>query len=106
MARWSIPVLCLLLGGAAGTFVARPMLLGQNAAAPLVVPKEITSYRDVVKKVLPAVVSIESKVKPKARSDQQAPKRRRAPVDDQVPEEFRKFFDELERRQVEPDEVP
>jgi serine protease Do len=106
MARWSIPLTCLLLGGVAGTFVARPMLLGQQAAAPLTIPKEITSYRDVVRKVLPAVVSIETKVKPKAKADQQSPRRRRSPSDDQVPEEFRKFFEEFERRQLDPDEAP
>jgi serine protease Do len=51
----------------------------------------MTSYRDVVKKVLPAVVSIESRVKAKVR-----PAKRRAPLDDsQVPEEFRRFFKEM-----------
>src|SRR5215471_5918434 len=51
-------VLCLLLGGLA----VRPVLLGQTQpvdAAPGAVPKDLVSYRDIVKKVLPAVVSVE-----------------------------------------------
>jgi serine protease Do len=98
MARWSLPLACLILGGVAGSFVVRPQLLGQNpvnAPAP-VIPKEITSYRDVVKKVLPAVVSIESRVKKvKAKADDQAPRRRPRVDDDRIPEDFRKFFEQF-----------
>jgi serine protease Do len=94
MTRWSIPVACLLLGGVVGSFAVRPHLLGQNPATPApVIPKETTSYRDVVKKVLPAVVSIEGKVKPRAKADQQ--RRRQPRMDDRIPEEFRKFFEEF-----------
>jgi serine protease Do len=81
--------------GAAGTFLASSFLQGQGPqnSASAVVPKEMTSYRDVVKKVLPAVVSIESRAKVVKAA---RPQRRRAPLDnqlpDQVPEEFRKFF--------------
>jgi serine protease Do len=104
--RWSIPLVCLVVGGLSGSFVAGPMLLGQNATSPAV-PKEITSYRDVVKKVLPAVVSIEGKVKAnKTKTDQQSPRRRSRPDDPFIPEEFRKFFDEMEKRQLDPDEIP
>ncbi len=87
MKRCSLIVCCLLLGGSAGTFLAERLLQGQAPVAPAI-PKELTSYRDVVKKVLPAVVSIESRTKP-------APvrKRRRVPLDEQVPEELRPFFD-------------
>src|SRR5258708_7737171 len=51
MTRWSIPLACLLLGGLAGSFVAGPVLLGQNAGQKVVsaAPKELTSYRGVVK---------------------------------------------------------
>jgi serine protease Do len=59
---------CLLLGGAAGIYVAVPVIEGRAApkAAPQAeVAKELTSYREVVKKVLPAVVSIEVKAKPR-----------------------------------------
>ncbi len=52
----------------------------------------MTSYREVVKKVLPAVVSIEARGK-SSKTKQPA---RRPPVDDrQIPEEFRRFFEEL-----------
>jgi len=56
-------------------------------------PKELTSFRDVVKTVLPAVVSIEARtkvVKTKANSRAQTPQ-------GQVPEEFRRFFEEFGR---------
>jgi serine protease Do len=85
MKRCSLGVCCLVLGGVAGTFVAGPILKGQVQAPPAV-PKEMTSYRDVVKRVLPAVVSIESRVKPATT------KRRRAPQDDELPDELRRFF--------------
>jgi serine protease Do len=69
----------------------------------------LTSYRDVVKRVLPAVVSIEARAKPAAQPKQPAPPRQRRPrfEDFPIPEEFRRFFDELEQRQFEmPDDVP
>jgi serine protease Do len=81
------------MGVVAGTFVAGSFSKGQAPAAPAV-PKELTSYRDVVKKVLPAVVSIESRAKAlKASRPNRTPNRRRAPLDNQVPEEFRRFFE-------------
>ncbi|HZV05876.1 MAG TPA: trypsin-like peptidase domain-containing protein [Gemmataceae bacterium] len=88
MKRCSLILCCLVLGGLAGIFLAGPLLQGQAPVAPAI-PKELTSYRDVVKKVLPAVVSIDShaKVKP-VRQD-----RRRNPLDERIPEEFRRFFD-------------
>ncbi|MHB1427042.1 MAG: trypsin-like peptidase domain-containing protein [Gemmataceae bacterium] len=81
-------VCCLVIGGLAGTFLVGPLLKGQDAVAPAL-PKELTSYRNVVKKVLPAVVSIESHAK--AMPDRQG--RRRSPREDQIPEELRQFFD-------------
>ncbi len=62
-------VAALLIVGAIGGFVinerlqlqAQPALQSPVAA----IPKELTSYRDIVKKVVPAVVSIESKLKVK-----------------------------------------
>jgi serine protease Do len=67
MNRWSISLASLVVGALAGTFVAGPMLHGEDSknAQTTSVPKELTSYRGVVKQVLPAVVSIESKSKPK-----------------------------------------
>jgi S1-C subfamily serine protease len=61
MKRWSFACAVLLSGALAGALVVAPYALhGQNATAPVAtaVPKEITSYRDVVKRVLPAVVSV------------------------------------------------
>ena len=63
MKRWSLVLVALLLGIALGYLSVGGFLQGQGAPAP-VVPKELFSYRDVVKKVLPAVVSIETKMKP------------------------------------------
>src|SRR4051794_32876441 len=103
MARWSLALVCLVVGGVAGTFVAGPLLHGDNPAPQAVaIPKEITSYRDVVKKVLPAVVSIEARAKPKARVQQERNPRRRADLDDmQLPDEFRKFLEEYQDGQAE-----
>jgi len=109
MARWSLALVCLVVGGVAGTFVAGPLLHGDNPAPQAVaIPKEITSYRDVVKKVLPAVVSIEARAKPKARVQQERNPRRRADLDDmQLPDEFRKFLEEYQDGQAErPDSAP
>jgi serine protease Do len=53
----------------------------------------MTSYRDVVKQVLPAVVSIESKGKI-TKVKQQAPRPR--PDDFRLPEDLRRFFEETE----------
>jgi serine protease Do len=99
----------LVLAGLAGSFIAGTALHGQNPAVTAV-PAELTSYRDVVKRVLPAVVSIESRIRPQPKNDQSsAPRRRpRSQPNDQVPEEFRKFFEQFEGRgQFEmPDETP
>src|SRR5208282_1489327 len=101
-----IAVSCLLIGSLIGGLAAVPLLHGQ-AASPHAVPKDLTSYRDVVKKVLPAVVSIEARAKPVAKTKGSA--KRRVPMfdDSQVPEEFRKFFRELPETPYEqPDESP
>jgi serine protease Do len=60
----------------------------------------MTSYRDVVKKVLPAVVSIKSTAKPKpaAQPKPNQPRRRPQPDDQGIPEEFRRFFEEFQGR--------
>jgi serine protease Do len=89
MKRVPLMVCCLVAGAVLGTLLAGPFLKGDGpATAP--VPRDLTSYRDVVKKVLPAVVSIESRAKViKAKQ----PRRRSQLDDQQVPEEFRRFFD-------------
>jgi serine protease Do len=86
MGRKSIVGVCLAAGVLAGTILGGSYLKGQNKTPP-VVPPEMTSYRDVVKKVLPAVVSIERHFKPVARA--------KAPDAAQQPEEMRKFFKEF-----------
>jgi serine protease Do len=68
MNRLLLACSCLLLGGAAGIYVAVPVIEGRAAPKTEVkieAPRELTSFRDVVKKVLPAVVSIEVKAKPR-----------------------------------------
>jgi serine protease Do len=95
MKRWTLMFVLLLVGGLAGVFIAGPLLHGQ-ANAPLAVPKEMTSYRAVVKMVLHAVVSVEVRSKPVKAKQQPRQRGRRPNVDDaQVPEEFRKFFDQF-----------
>ena len=107
MARRSIVPVCLILVGLAGGFVAGPVLHGQNASVATA-PQELTSYRNIVKQVLPAVVSIESRVKPKTKTTaQKGQDRKRTPFDDQVPEEFRRFFEEFQQQPFQmPEETP
>ena len=67
MKRYFLIAVCLALGGL-GTYVGQTVLQGQPAApasrpAATGLPAELVSYRDIVKKVLPAVVSIESQAK-------------------------------------------
>ena len=77
MKRWSIVFLIFMIGALVGGLALSPYYLqGQAPNAP-VVSKEFTSYRDIVKKVLPAVVSIEGKAKPLPVKDKD--KRRRPP---------------------------
>ncbi len=102
MRRWSLAIACLVVGVLAGSFLIRPLLFGQPAdaaKAPLTVPKELTSYRDIVKRVLPAVVSIESTSRPRAKARVKNPQRRvpgPALDDPRIPEEFRKFFKDFD----------
>jgi serine protease Do len=59
---------CLVIGGLFGGYLAGTLLHGQATPPPASsnIPKELTSYRDVVKTVLPAVVSIQGKIKPRS----------------------------------------
>src|SRR5947209_198105 len=105
MKRCSLILGCLLLGGILGTYVAAPLLQGQAPREGALVPKELTSYRDVVKQVLPAVVSIESRAKVIRAGRAPAPGINPAPFDDdRVPEEFRHFRRFLEHPQEEADD--
>ena len=53
---------CLILGGM-GTYVGRSLLGYAPGDAPAAVARDPFSYRDIVKKVLPAVVSLEAQGK-------------------------------------------
>jgi S1-C subfamily serine protease len=61
----------LALGIAIGAFFTGSRSQGQNPALAAI-PRELTSYRDVVKHVLPCVVNIEAKAKPRNRPGQPA----------------------------------
>jgi serine protease Do len=80
--RWPLAVACLGLG-LAGGFLASQRLTGQPppAANPPPLPRELASFSPVVKRVLPAVVSIEGKAKPRPKP---APKAE--PQPDEEPE--------------------
>lgn len=102
-ARWILALVTAALGFGAGAFLVGGLSLGQNGGpAPAVMPREFTSYRDVVKRVLPAVVSIETRAKPAKAGG----KRPGAWDDPALPEEQRRFFDEFRRLPVNPNESP
>jgi serine protease Do len=106
--RWSAIAVCLTVAGAVGGYVAAPLLEGQGqppAGPPI--PKDIYSYRNLVKRVLPAVVSIEARVNP-ARAGRPSPRGRQDRPDGgrndrqqlprqrpQLPDDFRRFFDDM-----------
>jgi serine protease Do len=102
----SLVGVCLVVAVGIGVIAASSFLKGQVHTPPAV-PSEMTSYRDVVKKVLPAVVSIERRFKPLAskKSSRSVPpselhkffKQFSAPgfSGNEFPEELRKFFEEL-----------
>src|SRR5262249_17052975 len=103
MNRWSVALACLVTGALAGSFLLHPLVYGDNGStndkAAVVYPRELTSYRGVVKRVLPAVVSIDAHVKPQPRPKVKRPERQAPQFDDSmIPEEFRKFFKEFEGR--------
>jgi serine protease Do len=91
MKRWLYLPLALLLGFGAGSQFMGSFSHGQGAAKNVVntgLPADLASYRGVVKQVLPAVVSIESKgkitkVKQQRRFD-----------DPRLPEDLRRFFED------------
>jgi serine protease Do len=60
MARYKYLSLGLLLGLVSGGLLVGPWLNGQTAVKTVPPPKELASYRDVVKQVLPAVVCLEA----------------------------------------------
>jgi serine protease Do len=86
MKRKSIVTLCLAAGVLSGLILGGSFLKGQIKTSPAI-PAELTSYRDVVKKVLPAVVSVERRFKPAAHA--------KARVSPKKPQELQKFFKEF-----------
>ena len=63
--NWQLAAACLVIGGSVGGYLSTQFSHGQAGAVAL---REAGSYRDIVKKALPAVVSIDAKAKtPKVR---------------------------------------
>jgi serine protease Do len=90
-----------LVAGAIGGMTLSAHLHGQAPPAahatqplPAVTPKLFESYRDVVKRIVPAVVSIEARTAVKPGTDQ--PRRPAPQLPPGVPEEFRRFFEGME----------
>jgi S1-C subfamily serine protease len=102
----SLVGVCLVVAVLIGVIAGGSFLTGQ-VHKPAAAPHEMTSYRDVVKNVLPAVVSIERRFKPLAHNKPshsvQPPeihkffKQFSAPgfSGNEFPEELRKFFEEF-----------
>src|SRR5579884_4220011 len=59
MQRWAVAAGCLLAGIVVGGLASGRLLQGRPEPAPAPAPKDPASYRDVVRKALPAVVTIE-----------------------------------------------
>jgi serine protease Do len=118
MGRKSLVAVCLAAGVLTGTILGGSFLKGEGKT-PAAGPREMTSYRDVVKKVLPAVVSIERRFKPVVHK-QSSGSRQPSPdlhrffkefslphsPNGQFPEELRKFFDDLPNPPHETPEAP
>src|SRR6516165_3768850 len=103
MKRWLSAFVLLTAGLLVGGLAGHSLLRGQPPIATPV-PKELTSYRDVVKKVLPAVVSIEGKSAATPVKAKQSRKRKPA-EDPQVPEEFRRYFHDFGDLPFNPDDM-
>jgi serine protease Do len=107
MSRWPIALVSLIVGGAGGALIGSAALVGQ-APQTTNLPKEMASYRDVVKQVLPAVVSIVSRPKVVAQKEKKSPQRRpHIEMFPGLPDEFRRFFPDLDGEGSDlPDEMP
>ena len=95
MFRQSLLSVGLLLVGVCGLVAAQAAPKAAPPLAPMTAPQDAWSYRDVVKKVLPAVVSIESTWAPVAQTAKPAPKRPSLPEHAQTPDEIRKFMEQF-----------
>src|SRR5262245_60488254 len=104
MSRWPIALVCVVLGGLMVGLISNTGLHGQLSSPPAV-PKEMTSYRDIVKKVLPAVVEVRSIPKLTAKTKQDTPRRRPRMDVPGLPEEFRRFFEDMQEPGFDPSEI-
>lgn len=97
MKKWTGIIGGLVLGTIAGSFLVGPLLMGQpQPPKGVVMPQNWASYRDVVKQVLPAVVSIDTESK----AVSSVPKMQGSPHpfdDSQLPDEFKKFFEDFRK---------
>jgi serine protease Do len=106
MKRWPVALVLLVLGGLAGGLLTSTGLHGQ-APATTPVPKELTSYRDIVKRVLPAVVTVETRPTASTTKEKTAPRRRpRIEAMPGLPEEFRRFFPDMDEFETPEDAQP
>jgi serine protease Do len=98
------PLYFLALCGMAGSLVGQSILLGETKLAKTVRP-EPTSFHDVAKNVLPAVVTIESNQKV-SMAKAEIPGLRGKPFGDLpgLPDELRKKFEEFGQQPFEPQE--
>ena len=98
MSRWMFVSAGLVVAGSIGTYFGTTALQGQTSA-PIVYPKEMSSYREVVKRALPAVVSLEAKAAPVVHKAPKAegPQRRRLENPGMPDELFRRFMEGMEQ---------
>src|SRR5262245_28548007 len=89
----------LSLGIVIGAFHSGSFSHGEQNLPPQPVPREMTSYRDVVKRMLPGVVSINARAK-----TQKTVSSQKKPPIDAVPKEYKPYFEEPERRPEVPDD--
>jgi serine protease Do len=87
----------LLIGGLAGNQLFSSPATPQEKQSSPPVAKDLVSFRDVVKRVLPAVVSVESTYKTEGVSKLGPKQKQRMPFgsDLPIPDEFRRFFRDL-----------
>jgi serine protease Do len=96
---------CLVLAVLLANTPVNPSAQGQ--IKPLPVPKDLVSFKDVVRHILPAVVSIESRAKPLAKANSPKPEGKLPSNHPRLPEEFRKFFGDFGQEPFQlPEEAP
>jgi serine protease Do len=109
MSRWLLAFSLLAAGGVGGAYLGTTFFQAKvpaHAAASAAIPRDLTSYRDIVKKVLPAVVSIESKSRPAPRKPEPQPRRRPQGEEGQVPDPLRRFFEDFQGQGPDMEDVP